>query len=411
MAASVVIIEERTGSKRRVELVGGGLPIQGANWSGLQLLVTNWNPGNPEATQHVLGPQEVPSDWDFVWNTTRLIRTPITVQEEGGQEFEVTRASTLATILEDIFRGGALLKVTWISSAAEQSQPSPRQSRIGRASEWDFAYDRPDDINGSVSFAWIGRGEDQPKASDVRGQDPLALTQAAINAANAAAAAVARDVIRNPNRNQEPGASTFTLGQLEAIANGPRELMDSFARAANSISNRLKKIGDIIITVKETPAAILGRLVDVANNGVSVANQFMDQVTREGPETQSLRNKVNVLTKNASYFSASQNQAANMAVAMELLAEAARRRQSSVIPSAGSSRRQDKMRTDDNFQIHIPRADETMLTIAQKYYGSPDLADELAIANGLPGYTITPPRMPLIIPTRRNLEESTRNRV
>jgi hypothetical protein len=69
------------------------------------------------------------------------------------------------------------------------------------------------------------------------------------------------------------------------------------------------------------------------------------------------------------------------------------------------------MRTDDNFQIHIPRADETMLTIAQKYYGSPDLADELAIANGLPGYTITPPRMPLIIPTRRNLEESTRNRV
>lgn len=378
----------------------------------MQLLSTAWNPGNPEATQHVLGPQEVPSDWDFEWNTTRIIRTPVTVNDpERGTEFTIFRAHQLARLLEDIFRGGSLLRVSWISNAANQSQPSPRQSRIGRAQTWDFNFARPDDIEGRISFAWIGRGEDQPKASAIRGEDVLASIQAAINAANAAANAVANSVLRNPDRNQQPGADTFTLGQLEAIANGPLELVDNFARQANSVSNRLKRLGDLIITVKETPAAIAGRLVDVANNGVSVATSFADQISREGPETQALRNKVNTLTRTASYFSGAQTQADLMADAMERVAEAARRRQSSLVATAGSSRRQDKTRQDDNFKVHIPRNGETMAIIAQRYYGSPDLGDELAVVNGLPGYTITPPRIPIIIPTRRNLEEANRNRV
>lgn len=410
MAASVVIIEERTGKKRRVELVGGGLPLQGANWSGMQLLVTSWNPGNPEATQHVLGPQEVPSDWDFTWNTTRLLRSPITVLNEDGQELTIARADVLVGFLDSIFRGGALLKVTWISNAANQSQGSPRQSRVGRAASWDFAYDRPDDINATVSFDWIGRGEDQPKSSDVRGEDLIATTQAAINAANAASEAFARE-LREAFRPIAPRPTTFTLGQIEAIANGPREFVDTFARRANAISNRLKKLGDIILTVREIPAAILGRLVDIANNGVSVANTFIDEISREGPETQSTRNKVSILTRNATALGRTLDQASRMAELMEKVAEAARRRQSSLRSSAGSSRRQDKFRSGESFKVHVPRQGETLLTISQRYYGTPDLADELAVANGLPSYTITPPRAPIIVPTRRNLEESTRNRV
>lgn len=412
MAASVVIIEERSGRQRKVELVGGALPVQGANWSGLQLLSTAWNPGNSEATQHVLGPQEVPSDWDFLWKTTVITRTPVSVFD-GKQRttFELVRADSIARLLRDIFRGGSLLKVSWISSAAQQSQSSPRQVRLGRAETWDFAFDRPDDVAASISFSWIGEGEGQPKASALRGENLGAAIQEAINAANAAGQAVADARRADQKANAVTGPTTFTLGQLESIANGPLELVDSFVRAANSVSNRLKKIGEIINTVKETPAAIAARLVDVANNGISVANQFVDELTREGPETQSLRNKVNTLTQNASYFSNVQNKAGFMAELMEKLAEAARRRQNSVVPSAGSSRRQDKMRVGDAFQTHVPRPDETMASIAQQYYGSPDLADELSVANGLPSYTIVPPRIPIIIPTRRNLDEANRNRV
>lgn len=411
MAASTVIIEERSGRRRRVELVGGALPLQGANWSGLQLLATNWNPGNREATQHVLGPQEVPSAWDFEWNTTRINRTPVQVSDpERAVEFQIVQADTLARLLEGIFMGGALLKVTWISNARRGNTSSPRQSRIGRAETWDFNFIRPDDIEASIQFVWIGRGEEQPKASDIRGEDLLAVTQEAINAANAATDAVKKDAIVSTNR-RDPSATTFSLGDLESIANGPRELVDSFARSANRISSKMRRIGELINTVKETPAAILGRLVDVANNGVAVSNQFVDQLTREGPETQATRNKVNTLTKNSAYFSNVQTQAEFMASVYERVAEAARRRRGGILPVAGDSRNQDQTRVDDTLHVHLPRPGETMLTIAQKFYGVPDLADELAVANGLPAYTIIPPKIPIIIPTRRNLEETSRNRV
>lgn len=411
MAASTVIVEERTGKRRRVELVGGALPLQGANWGGLQLLVTRWNPGNPEATQHVLGPQEVPSAWDFMLRTTTISRTPVRVFD-GDTRVETTlvRAISIALLLEDMFRGGALLKVTWISNAQLDRESSPRISRVGRCSAWDFTPDRPDDIPAHVTFDWMGRGEDQAKASDLRGEDVLAVTQQAILAANAAADAISAAFIRRADRTG-PGATTFTLGQLEAIANGPLELVDSFARAANSVANRMQRIGDLILQVRELPAAILGRLVDVANNGLAVATQFMDAVSREGPETQSLRGKVSTLGTTASYFSGAQTQAELMADVMERVAEAARRRRSGLMPAAGVSRGQDQARTDDAFRVHLPRAGETMASIAQRYYGSPDLGDELAVANGLPGYTVTPPRIPIIIPTRRNLDESARNRV
>lgn len=411
MAASVVIIEEQYGRRRRVELAGGALPLQGASWGGTQLMTTTWNPGNSEATQHVLGPQEVPSDWDFVWNTTRIIRTPVNVTDtQGGGEYQIVQADALAALLRDIFRGGTLLKVSWISKASNSDAPSPRQVRLGRAESWDFSFARPDDIDASISFAWIGESSGQPKASDLRGADLGASLQKAILACDAAAARIANDTIRAAQPGQ-PGPTRFTLGQLESIANGPLELVDSFARAANGISSKLRAIGEIINTVKETPAAILGRIVDVANNGVAVANQFVDELTREGPETQSTRNKLSILSKNSSYFSGAQDGAAGMADILEKVAEAARRRRNRIVADAGESRGQDKMRVDDAFKVHIPRTGDTMMTIASKYYGNPDLADELATANGLPAYTIVPPRMPIIVPTRRNLEEANRNRV
>lgn len=417
MAASVVIIEELNGRKRSIELHGSALPLQGATWGGLNLLSTRFNPGNPEGVQQVLGPQEVPSDWDFEWRTVRLIRTPVKVTDKQSSsedspfgEYSIARAIGVALLLEEIWRGCVLLRVTWINSMRPEEESS-RITRIGRCSNWSYRYQRSDDITATISFEWIGRGTDQSKVSDIRGENLIASIQEATRASQRASAAAFRAILEDPDRNQQPKASAFTLGDLELLADGPRELIDSFARAAIAIENRLKQLGDLILKVKETPAAIAGRLVDVANNGVSVANQFIDAMSREGPETISTRNKVGVLAQNASLVSNAQTQAEFMAQVMEKAAEVARRRQSSLVSAAGDSRRQDQARIDDAFQVHVPRQGDTMMSIARRYYGTADLGDELSVANGLPGYTITPPRIPLIIPTRRALEEATRNRV
>ncbi len=385
----------------------------GSNWSGLQLLITSWNPGNSEGTQHVLGPQEMPSDWEFMWRTTQLHRSPVVVTDPQRRiSYEIRRAMQLAELLEEIARGGALLKVVWVSVAALQATAVPRITRIGRIQDWDYNPDRPDDIAASISFAWVGRGLDQPKVASVSNDNLNAANQRAINACNAAAEAIGADIIRNSLANRTGiAATTFTLGQLEAIADGPRQLVDSFARAAISVSNRLEDIGDLILKVKETPAALMGRLVDVANNGVAIANQFVDQLTREGPETQSTRTKVAILNRNASYFSGAQTQAEFMSETLERLAEAARQRRSALISNAGVSRGQDRARVSDNVAVHFPRRGETLTTISSLYYGTPDLSDEIAVANNLPAYTIVPPGIPLFIPTRRSLESNNRNRV
>ncbi len=406
MPSSVVIIEELAGQKRRLNLVGSALPLQGAGWSGENSMSTDWNPGNPEATQQVLNPKEMPSDWEFVWRTVRLTRTPAILSGGGN----ITQAHVLATLVEDIARSGMLLRVTWSAGAANQSQSSTRQVRIGRAKSWDFNYDRPDDIEAKIQFEWIGRGVDQPKASNIRGTSDIDARNAAQRASDAVARQILEDKMRRQAIAKANSADKFTLGQLESIAAAPLALMDQMAHAANGFSNRVRRVGDIINTVKETPAGIAARALDVANNALSVATQFLDEVSREGPETQAARTKVSILTRTATYFSGAQTQTDLMTASYLTMADQARLRRSAMVASAGASRRADQMNNSDLFDVHLPRDGETMATIAMKFYGDADLGDELAKANGLPGYTIVPPRIPIIIPTRRALDDSNRNR-
>src|SRR5690606_16132610 len=129
---------------------------------------------------------------------------------------------------------------------------------------WEAKYERPDDIAASFQFEWIGRGSQQPKASAIRGTSDLGARNAAQRASDAVAREILPDKMRQRDQAVANSADKFTIGQLETIANGPRELMDQMAHTANGISNRVKRLGDIILTVRETPAAIAGRALDVA---------------------------------------------------------------------------------------------------------------------------------------------------
>ena len=70
-----ILIEEVTGQQRSVELVGSGMPKQGAAWSSLLKVVTTWYTGNDQATQQVLGPRDPPSKWEGRWARTMLSRS------------------------------------------------------------------------------------------------------------------------------------------------------------------------------------------------------------------------------------------------------------------------------------------------------------------------------------------------
>lgn len=409
--ASAVTVEELTGTKRRVELVGSGLPFQGAGWAGLQNVVTQWNAGNPEATQQVLGPQEMPSSWEGEWTTTKLASSPCGFAEAGGANQTVVFPDTLVQIFELLRRGGQLLRVTWNNESlielADGSQ-LPREfkvTRIGRLTEFEFNPDRMDDIHWRMTFDWAGRGEQQRKVIRSKGEDLIALSRSNIIAAAAAVAA-----IQAPIRTDPP--NRFRLGDLEAFTNAPLALVDDFARSANAISNRFKQLGDLVIDLKELPSAIANRGLDVAINATSVAAQFADELSREGPEAQTAKAKVSNLMKTGKYFSETQDGADRVAdSSIEFSATIRRKRAANSRGGGlGTSSSSAKAKPNEILAIHVPRQDDTFFSIAKKYYGE-DLSAELAKVNGFPSYQIKPPRVPIVVPVRSVLDVQSKDRV
>jgi hypothetical protein len=410
VATSVLTIEEQTGQKRRLSLKGGGLPFRGASFAGETVVSTTWNNGNPEATQQVLVSKEVPSDWEGQWRTTQLLGTPC--EYDGPDGFHhVGLAYELVQLFEQIRIAGQLLRVTWTNEVQRKNNEggngalhSHRQTRLGRLTGFDPSYDNLDDIRWKMTFDWVSRGDTTPKSVDFRGEDLIAATRDAIQKQDAVAKAVAQNLLRSLEAQgfrRKNYASTFTLGQLEQIANSPIEMVDSFARTANAVSNRLKKVGDLVLKVRAIPFAIAGRALDVANNAVSVATSFSDNISQKCPEQQMLGTKLSSLTRTASYFSDVQTQSQLMEAANSRLAQQARLRKSELAGQAQP--RVNSPKNGDLIAVHLPRDGETMVTISDKYYKA-DLSAELAKANALPANTIRPPRFPLIIPTRSTLE-------
>lgn len=395
---STVTIEELGGKQRTLTLQGGGLPLQGAEWSGEQVLDTQWNPGSPVAVQHVMGPTEPPSDWNGMWRTTVLIALPVewdagTGAGTGAGTQSLVVAADVREAMDSIRVGAQLLRVTWID------KPGRRLLRYGRLSKLACDFDRTDDIKWSATFAWVGKVRSAVAVSQP--DQGLAAARAAALAATDAQSRITAATIISSNAAIPNSANNFTLGNLEQLANGPRDIAKSFARALTDVTSRLQTLGNIIQTVANTPQAIAEQFVDAALGAVGVANEFVDEISRTSPESMSLRNSVKSLLSAATYYSSAQTGAEVLAEASMTAARAAQQRKKASV-RAGSDPRS-LTGAGDLLEVYVPRQGDTMTSISLKFYKT-DLAYELARANGLPGSTITPPRGPaLIIPTRQVL--------
>lgn len=400
---STLVIKELTGLKRVVTLRGPSLPFQGATWGGEQRVTTTWYPGNAvEATQHVLGPTEKPSSWTGVWRTTMMVRTPTLFSEAGGSVQRIVRASTLALILENMFRLGQRLRVEWqntlprtttISTANGQleltsivPEETVRIVREGRCLDWDWGYERSDDIDWSMTFDWSSRGARQQKVVTRRQEDVAAvITGLQLEIANAIARLESNALVRSNRALQVPNTNTLSLGDLENIADFPAALLQQFTRAALRISNRLKQIGELIDKVRSIPAQLANQLLDVANNAVAIAAQFTDTMSRQPPESNVARVKAAQLSKAAEFFNDATTQA-------DLIARAALGIRTIVQDSA----KQEKT----ILAVHVVRQSEQLTAISLQFYGTPDEAASIAKANLLPLNQQTVERgTVLIIPT------------
>lgn len=391
---STVTIEELSGKKRRLTLQGSGLPLRGAEWGGEQVVDTSWNPGSPVATQQVLGPTEAPSDWEGEWRTNRLVSLPCLLSTDSSTDQTIVLADTLRDVVDSIRISGQLLRVTWVS------KPGRKRVRIGRLTKFTTNDERADDLAWHATFTWIGRDQQSAVAISDADQTLAAATAAALSATDAASRVEAQSIV-TANAATPLGPTPFSLGQLEAVAEAPKQLARQFARIVTAVSSRINALSQIIATTRDAPAAVLNQLVDASTTAVEAGSTFIMAITRQGPETLSVDTRVSALLTAATYFSSIQDGAEQMASDAAKARQAAARRRSAANRPGTDSR--SMTGAGDLQDVIVPRPGDTMLSISRTNYQGADLSYELSRANGLPGQTVTPPRGPLIIPRRELL--------
>jgi hypothetical protein len=384
---STITISELTGAQRTITLTGGGLPKQGANWGGTQRVITTWYPGNAtEATQHVLGPTEKQTNWDGIWRTNLLYRSPAIFADPKVGLTQIVDAFTLKEVIEDIFRGGALLNVIWGTVVNHGAGPEAKTiTREGRATDWDFKFDRPDDITWNVTFEWANRGRRQQKVVAFRTDSTEANNRAMQIAANDVVTTHNRNVMITKRKNIPLSANSFSLGQLENLTQAPAAFYQSFTRKAQQIADRAKQLGEIVNKTRAIPEQLKNQTLDQANNAVSIANNFIDTIGREPPETMVRKQKVSQLTRAITFYADG-----------HVTAEKLRRSGLALRTQVDTARQQSTI-----LAVHVVRSRESLSDISRKYYsGSIGNSAAIAHANKLPlNTTFANPGAVLIIPT------------
>ena len=153
-------IQELTGARRTLRLVGRALPYRPFNLKTKQRVELTWYPGNPEATATILGAAEEPTTINGKWKdkfiaqeieaasiATGAVQTvltyPITINDEPVLDVRQAVAE-----LDSMIRSGQLLQVSW-----------DEQTRNGHLTVFDKNWDNYHDLEWSMTFEWISRGE------------------------------------------------------------------------------------------------------------------------------------------------------------------------------------------------------------------------------------------------------------
>lgn len=403
---STITIEELEstipgGKPRRIVLVGPALPRKGgASWEGDSRLVTKWYPGNgAEGTQQNLGPTEAPSDWNGVWNRTRMGRSPSMLVDEQGTEIRIVDPFELYEALDAIRMGGARLRVTWavfgrrLAGAIGPGTDRPVDRKIVREGRMKRLKIQPEtevDIPWDMSFEWVSRGGRQEKATDVRREEDLVLASNAVAASVIAMDFAVDAKIVSLKSAKRLSASKLTLGQLERLANAPKLLVDNAVRKLRFNVNQFKRVADIARKMALAPVAVENSILDLARNTTAVANQFIHQMGQTPPELLTNRQKVSDLARATKHFARISNGMVASARAGASLEDKLRQvlvagSNQGTIPVKESS----TTRAGDIVGVYVCKQGDTPTRVSSKYYGSPDHGPEILRANRLPTFTPT----------------------
>lgn len=379
MSASSLILEELSGRRRKLTLVGPGLPLRGAAWSGEQRLVTEFYPGNTEATQQVLGPVEIPSDWEGVWNSTRLVSAPQSLSEAGA-EVQIVRAFPLYETFEDFVRSGSLLRVTW---TADQGRKILREGRVG---PYSFKVDRADDIRWSAQFVWVGRGGSVTKVAP-RDESVEAAMRATLQALTDLQSALAGAAVRTLLPDVPTSLPRFGLDDLQAIADTPSALLSGLTNSVSTLTGKVSRTVAILEQFKELPNQLRSQAALAASDTRITAKSVTTRISRLPSESWAASGVSVGRSLRLMQLGIKARRTATVVESRALAVESSARHAQTNNPAG---RRANNADSEDALAVHLVTQGQTFASIALKYYGDAGLGGTIAKANGYPRHAVTP---------------------
>lgn len=401
MSWSASIAIEELDSDRNVlrvlTLVGPAMPLQHAPWASESTMATRYYAGNPdEATQTYLVRKDMPSDWEFEWNLTRMNRRPSRYVEsqQGGAATTVVAPGFLVDVLDDMQLKGRRLRVTW-STDSDDPTIARTVLREGRIKSFTAKYVRSTDIEASISFAWCSRGGTQQRVASTRDSQQAGATSA-LQTAMAGTQTAIQNIIAAQNIPTE-----FNLGQLEKIAAAPLALVSALDTEIEDGLFSFQQIAGIVTEFKNLPFNLAAQTLGTASDVIAAANLFADQISATPAEQAVLTSEVAILTSTWAQFAAILDN--NDTIVIQAQSTQAQMRATLAAANAElgktGSQAASGTRASNILAIRRVVAGDTPASLSNLYYGTPDHDLDIMRTNGLPWYQVTlQPGQLLVIP-------------
>lgn len=236
--------------KGQINLVGRALPYRPIVYEGTQRIRTTWYPGNPVATQQVMGPTEIPTTINGWWKDVFL---------GDGQ------ARNLMELFDDLRRIGSLVQVEWgIQFTDANLAAGTHIVRRGIIHRTRFTLDRPQDIVWEIEFEWQGR--DDVPVNPVFATDVLTIRD------NVSDVGQAFSDASDSVSDYVNAFSSRLFGFSQGVIDKVDENLDVLNDAVSAFFN-----ADMAIrSVDQLPNNVLERLSGFVDNTLVVAKDLID---------------------------------------------------------------------------------------------------------------------------------------
>jgi hypothetical protein len=235
---TIKILEGRDKGKV-IELVGRALPYRGVVYETTQRGKTRYYPGNPVATQQILGPVDEPVTINGIWKDVFL--------GDG-----IARA--LVDTFDGVARSGFQVEIAW---GANTVSGDVAFTRVGYIKKFKTTWDRPQDVGWEIVFEL--RGRDEPAAPPFTSSGLIAMREGFD-----ATRVTFEDALDQIEAFQEsPFAQIFGIQQSVESA------LDTAQTRAAEVINALNDTSDALQGNVDIPGNIAERVRSLCSAGAS----------------------------------------------------------------------------------------------------------------------------------------------